>query len=119
MELNDVRRHKSEYGVGDGLDCVEFGSLSRNSSHTGQGGGLCVEFGETWLRSSHSANGTTCVELTEAWRAAHSRDEGATCVQVQPPVGLVAIRDSKDPDGGMLVVSRRAFRRLTRSLKAG
>ncbi|KAB2371858.1 DUF397 domain-containing protein [Actinomadura montaniterrae] len=49
-----------------------------------------------WRKSSHSAsNGGNCVELAGA---------GADAVDV------VAVRDSKDPDGPVLLVTRAALR---------
>ncbi len=47
-----------------------------------------------WRKSSHSsAQGNDCVELASAGR-------------------VIAVRDSKDPDGPRLFVSRSAMRRL-------
>jgi Domain of unknown function (DUF397) len=44
--------------------------------------------------------GSTGVEL--AWRKAHSSVGNGACVELAPAAGMVAIRDSKDPDGPML-----------------
>jgi hypothetical protein len=52
------------------------------------------------------------------WRkAARSNDQGGLCVQVAGMPGAVAMRDSKDPEGPRLVVSREAFRAFAASLK--
>ncbi|TDD85350.1 DUF397 domain-containing protein [Actinomadura darangshiensis] len=52
-----------------------------------------------WRKSSYTtANGGNCVELSSARRA-------------------VAVRDSKDPDGPKLLVSRGAFAALLSDLK--
>ena len=47
------------------------------------------------------------------WRkSSHSNDEGE-CVEVAAlPSGTVGVRDSKNPDGPHLTLSRRAFRTL-------
>ncbi|HEU5159442.1 MAG TPA: DUF397 domain-containing protein [Streptosporangiaceae bacterium] len=47
------------------------------------------------------------------WRkSSHSNDQGE-CVEVGVfPSGAVGIRDSKNPDGPRLTLSRRAFRSL-------
>lgn len=47
------------------------------------------------------------------WRkSSHSNDEGE-CVEVAVfPSGAVGVRDSKNPDGPCLTLSRRAFRTL-------
>ena len=61
----------------------------RKSSYSGNGGSNCVEVGTMWHKSSYSGNG------------------GADCVEVACNLsGVVAVRDSKDPDGPVLLVSR-------------
>jgi Domain of unknown function (DUF397) len=61
----------------------------RRSSYSGNGGSNCVEVGTMWRKSSYSGNG------------------GADCVEVARNLsGGVAVRDSKDPDGPVLLVSR-------------
>lgn len=54
-----------------------------------------------WRTSTHSANGSTCVQ-----------------VACNLP-GVVAVRDSKDPDGPALVLTPAAWRGLTARVKAG
>ncbi|TDD87962.1 DUF397 domain-containing protein [Actinomadura darangshiensis] len=52
------------------------------------------------------------------WRkASRSHDDGDQCVEAASLPDLVAIRDSKDPDGPKLVVSRGEFQRLAEALK--
>ncbi|MGI5323613.1 DUF397 domain-containing protein [Actinomadura nitritigenes] len=52
------------------------------------------------------------------WRkASRSTAEGDNCVEVADGTGVVAVRDSKDPDGPMLVLSRGEFRHLTDAIK--
>lgn len=50
---------------------------------------------------------------TLRWRkSTHSGDQGA-CVEVAAlPTGAIAVRDSKNPDGPHLTLTRRAFRAL-------
>lgn len=53
-----------------------------------------------------------------AWRkASQSNDSGANCVEVASVPDVVALRDSKDPEGGNILVSREDFRRFTETLK--
>jgi Domain of unknown function (DUF397) len=54
------------------------------------------------------------------WRtSSHSSGNGA-CVQVTTtPVGVIAVRDSKDPAGPRLVVSRQAWETFTSREKNG
>lgn len=64
-----------------------------------------------WRKSSYSASAQgNCVEVAEAaWRtSSYSASSGGNCVEVAAP-GPVAIRDSKNPDGGILAVSRRSW----------
>ncbi|MFC5749573.1 DUF397 domain-containing protein [Actinomadura rugatobispora] len=59
------------------------------------------------------------VDVTKAvWRkASRSNDQGGLCVELASLPGTVAVRDSKDPEGPMLLVSREAFRAFAVSLK--
>jgi hypothetical protein len=52
-----------------------------------------------WVKSSYSNTGANCVEL------ARRRD------------GAVAVRDSKDPDGGLLAFSPQRWAAFTRKVK--
>ena len=61
----------------------------RKSSYSGSGGSNCVEVGAVWRKSSYSGNG------------------GGDCVEVARNLpGVVAVRDSKNPDGPILTFSR-------------
>ncbi|HEX6523287.1 MAG TPA: DUF397 domain-containing protein [Streptosporangiaceae bacterium] len=52
------------------------------------------------------------------WRkSSYSSGGGSGCVEVAPASSFVAIRDSKNPDGGFLVISFGAFRDLTARIK--
>jgi Domain of unknown function (DUF397) len=62
------------------------------------------------------------MDLTSAdWRkSSYSGNNGGNCVEVAGNLpGVVAVRDSKDPDGPALVLPREAFRALTGSIRAG
>ncbi|TMR05423.1 DUF397 domain-containing protein [Actinomadura soli] len=53
------------------------------------------------------------------WRKARrSTNNGGNCVELASFPGTVAVRDSKDPDGPKLLVSRREFRRLAEVIKS-
>ncbi|MEU8118729.1 DUF397 domain-containing protein [Spirillospora sp. NPDC049024] len=86
----------------------------RKSSYSGSNGGNCIELAEiTWRKSSRSGeNGGNCVEVTGLpWRkGSHSGENGGDCVEMAGAAGVVAVRDSKDPDGPVLLVSRAALR---------
>ncbi|WP_369688769.1 DUF397 domain-containing protein [Actinomadura kijaniata] len=52
------------------------------------------------------------------WRkAARSTNNGGDCVEVAAVPGVVAIRDSKNPDGGMVVVGCEEARVLAERIK--
>jgi Domain of unknown function (DUF397) len=60
--------------------------------------------------------------LTDAdWRkSSYSGNNGGNCVEVAANLpGVVAIRDSKDPDGGVLVFATRGWRAFISDAKAG
>ena len=51
---------------------------------------------------------------TVRWRkSSHSGDTGGECVEIAAlPTGVIGVRDSKNPDGPHLTLSRHAFRTL-------
>jgi hypothetical protein len=51
------------------------------------------------------------------WRKARQSNETGHCVELSALPDGVAVRDSKDPDGPKLVVSREAFRAFAATLK--
>ncbi|GHJ13435.1 MULTISPECIES: DUF397 domain-containing protein [unclassified Micromonospora] len=58
-------------------------------------------------------NGTTPSHPTPRWRkSSHSGDEGA-CVEMAPLPETVAVRDSKDPTGPVLVFPPAAWAAFT------
>ena len=53
-----------------------------------------------------------------AWRKSRYSNGQGECVEIACNLpGIIAIRDSKDPDGGILVVDPGAFRDLTARIK--
>ncbi|GAA4240368.1 DUF397 domain-containing protein [Actinomadura meridiana] len=52
------------------------------------------------------------MDLTNAkWRkAGRSLSNGGECVELADAAGVVAVRDSKDPDGPVLLLTRAALR---------
>jgi hypothetical protein len=61
------------------------------------------------------------MDLTRAeWRkSSRSGDNGGNCVEVARHLpGTVAVRDSKNPDGPMLVISPAGWQAFTASIKA-
>jgi hypothetical protein len=58
----------------------------------------CVEV--TWRKSSYSNGADACVEV--GWRKSSFSAAHGACVEVAPTLPGVAVRDSKNPDGGNL-----------------
>ncbi|MGP4024649.1 DUF397 domain-containing protein [Actinomadura sp. 3N407] len=59
------------------------------------------------------------MDLTKAaWRkSSYTTANGGECVELASVPGTVAVRDSKDPGGPKLLVSRRAFAALLSQIK--
>lgn len=52
------------------------------------------------------------------WRkASRSKEDGSNCIELAGASGIIAIRDSKETGGPMLVVSRRDFGSFAQVLK--
>ncbi|MFI1285261.1 DUF397 domain-containing protein [Streptomyces sp. NPDC020858] len=76
--------------------------------------------GAKWRKSSYSADtGGECVECaplgTAAWRKASYSAEG-DCVEVAAQPCLVAVRDSKNPEGPVFTVRPAAFAAFVRAV---
>ena len=75
-----------------------------------------------WRRSSRStSSGGNCVELgalpsNAAWRkSSRSGSNAAECVELAGAAEMVAVRDSKDPDGPVLLLTRLALRKAVQT----
>jgi hypothetical protein len=101
-----------------------IGAVWRKSSYSSGNGGACVEVaplnGVTWRKSSYSSgNGGNCVEVGANWqKSSFSGANGGNCVEVaSDEAGVVAVRDSKDPDGPALVFTSADWSAFISSLK--
>jgi Domain of unknown function (DUF397) len=57
---------------------------------------------------------------TATWRkSTRSSGGGSNCVEIAHLPGRIAIRDSTNPEGGKLIVSRAAFRKLADDIRHG
>ncbi|MEV7599775.1 DUF397 domain-containing protein [Kitasatospora sp. NPDC089797] len=87
------------------------------SSYSGNGGS-CVEVAQ-WVKSSYSGNGGNCVEVARWVKSSYS-DNGGSCVEVVPGlVGVMPVRDSKDPEGPVLLFPAVAWRSFVSATVAG
>ncbi|MCA1189560.1 MULTISPECIES: DUF397 domain-containing protein [unclassified Saccharopolyspora] len=59
---------------------------------------------------------TSCEPGDLTWRKS-SRSVTEECVEIAAVADDVAVRDSKDPSGPVLLVSRAAFRRFTETIR--
>ncbi|TDB87078.1 DUF397 domain-containing protein [Actinomadura sp. KC216] len=59
------------------------------------------------------------MDLTKAeWRkSSYTTSNGGDCVELASVPDMVAVRDSKDPEGPKLLVTRRAFAALLSDIK--
>ncbi|MEU6824042.1 DUF397 domain-containing protein [Streptomyces atriruber] len=77
----------------------------RKSSYSGSSGGECIECaplnGATWQKSSYSGSG------------------GGDCIELAQAPCNVAVRDSKNPDGPTLTVTRTAFSHFVTAAATG
>lgn len=66
-------------------------------------------------------NPTASADLSAAtWRkSTRSSGGGSNCIEVAHLPGLIAIRDSKNPDGAALIITPTAFRKLADGIRHG
>lgn len=58
-------------------------------------------------------------ELTRPWRTPSPSTGGQECVEVAQARAHCLVRDSKDPDGTRLAISRQAWTAFTHGIKHG
>ncbi|MFF3766160.1 DUF397 domain-containing protein [Streptomyces sp. NPDC001922] len=108
----------------------------RKSSYSNQEGGNCVEVADGFpglvpVRDSKDPEGMPLVFSETAWvsftselkaatwhKSTYSNQEGGDCVEVADGLpGLVSIRDSKDPNGSVLVFTAASWATFIDELK--
>lgn len=93
----------------------------RKSSRSNDAAAYCVELAQAvWRKSRRSGSGNDCVELAGAvYRKSSRSAEGDNCVELADVRPVVAVRDSKDPDGPKLAFNPASFRAFTDEIKSG
>ncbi len=94
----------------------------RKSSYSGANG-ECVEVAHVpgWHKSSHSGGNGECVEVAQVpgWHKSSYSGANHECVEVADFGPVVAVRDSKDPDGPKLAFAPAGWRAFISGVKAG
>jgi Domain of unknown function (DUF397) len=73
-----------------------------------------------WRKSSYSTSSSNCVEVKGVWRKSTYSNSRSNCVEVHLGTpDAVAIRDSKNPIGGMLTVTPTAWSDFTGRIEDG
>ncbi|MFE6053214.1 DUF397 domain-containing protein [Kitasatospora sp. NPDC056446] len=75
-----------------------------------------------WRKSSYSGgNGGDCVEVALVWRkSSYSGNNVGDCIEVAlGSPGLVPVRDSKDPDGPVLLFPASAWDSFLSAVRSG
>lgn len=73
----------------------------------------------SWRKSARSGQAGNCVEVGRAvWRKSARSGPENNCVEVADLPGVVAVRDSKNPEGAKLAFTRREWEAFVGGVKA-
>ncbi|WP_424183569.1 DUF397 domain-containing protein [Actinokineospora sp. G85] len=75
-----------------------------------------METGYVWRKASFSGSNANCVEIAFAWRKSSRSGSNSNCVELGWSVSHTAIRDSKNPAAGHLVLPHESLRALINQL---
>ncbi|GAA2135703.1 DUF397 domain-containing protein [Actinomadura napierensis] len=109
--MSNVVWRKASRSTAEADNCIEIASMPRAEL--------------PWRKAQRSnESGDDCVELAAVpgsepgWRkASRSTVQNDNCIEVADGMDVVAVRDSKDPGGPMLVLSHGEFRHFTDAIK--
>ncbi|RLK60569.1 DUF397 domain-containing protein [Actinokineospora cianjurensis] len=69
-----------------------------------------------WRKSSFSSGNGECVEVAYVWRKSSASSANGQCVEVAFAAERVAVRDSKNPNGPIVILPARSLTALVASL---
>lgn len=73
-----------------------------------------------WRKPRRSTNGGACVEVAGVWRKSSRSSNGGNCVEAAPAADrAIAVRDSKNPDGGHLDFTPSDWAAMLTAVKSG
>ena len=72
-----------------------------------------------WRKSSRSGGQGACVEAVTLWRKSTRSSGTGQCLEAASSQSRIAVRDSKRPDGPMLMFSEHAWRSFMVQMKGG
>lgn len=76
--------------------------------------------GALWRKSTYTQSNGACVEITfpdAAWRKSSRSQSNGECVEVAVTPAIAGIRDSKQPDGGVVLADFPAWDAFRRAVK--
>jgi hypothetical protein len=76
--------------------------------------------GALWRKSTHSQSNGACVEIAfpdTAWRKSSRSQSNGECVEVALTPSIAGIRDSKQPDGGVVLAGFSAWDAFRQAVK--
>lgn len=98
------------------VDCSR--AIWRKSTYS-SANGECVEVAVVWRKSTRSSGTGECVEVATAWRKSTRSGANGSCVEIATTAATIAVRDSKNPDGPKLLVTRHGWATFLQGVKAG
>jgi hypothetical protein len=72
-----------------------------------------------WRKSSRTGSEGNCVEVAPVWRKSSQSGPEDQCVELTHLAQVIAVRDSKNPNGPRLIITRQSWRTFSVQVKSG